>query len=101
MLFTDGSAYREAWPQGNLCDKQTTSNETDLALFPCEVRGVVKASILVIASHTTNSGPKKYSYETKKRVWQNLRDGHALCELLSKELTQLSGTQLRLKDPEV
>ena len=40
-----------------------------------------------------------YSFE--KRQWRNTRDGHALADILSEELTKLSGVQLRLRDPEV
>jgi hypothetical protein len=49
---------------------------------------------LVIAS-----GPKRYAYAFENHQWRNTRDGHALCELLSDELTKVSGMQLRLKDP--
>ena len=47
------------------------------------------------------SGPKRYNYATDKRQWRNNRDGHALTDILSDELSKLSGVKLRLKDPEV
>lgn len=42
------------------------------------------------------SGPKRFNYDTKNKIWKNSRDGQPLYDLLSMELTQLLKVNFKL-----
>jgi frataxin len=45
------------------------------------------------------SGPWRYDWNAKDRVWRSTRDGHGLVDLLQKELSAMAGVDVRIVDP--
>lgn len=45
------------------------------------------------------SGPWRYDWHIKDRVWRSTRDGHVLTELLEKELSEIAGKPVPMHDP--
>lgn len=44
------------------------------------------------------SGPKRYTWDARRRVWANTRDGHTMVALLKAEIVQLTGVALALAE---
>lgn len=99
LIDPDGRADGPHGAQGHLRHQQADTSASDLALLAGEVR--LRFPIPAASLSSRCSGPKRYMYSFEKRQWRNTRDGHALADILSEELTKLSGVELRLRDPEV
>ena len=102
--LSERCAYSQSGPFWNVCHQQAAAEQADLAVFSYEVGSVLLCRFGYASPFCCrcadldfqSSGPKRYDFHPDTKSWVYSRDNKTLDELLSEELSEVFGEQVKI-----